>query len=206
MSPVAHREVHREIALLGRIGWRNKRFLFALPIASFVVTVIHESAHAVAAWAQGAKIQEFRVWPHFRAGVFHLGYVRHDGNVASDWLVAFAPTIVWAIVVLATVDNLHKVRSRTGAKIAWIVLVAGPMRDVSMTSAGLFLRDTSSDYYRALGDAGGPMIVPLVVFFVGFGWRLHRALERRFGVTFRPTTFAVGYALFLGEAWIPQWY
>lgn len=79
-----------------------------LPIRLFVIAVLvlwttarHEGSHALAAFAEGAEIQQVRLLPgvHENLG-FYFGFVEHRGEVS--WLTDAAPFIADVLLLLVT--------------------------------------------------------------------------------------------------------
>jgi len=68
-------------------------WVLAYPLYQLISTFRHEGAHALSAWLEGAKIQEFVFWPsvHETWG-FRWGYVQWEGD--TDWLTTAAPYII----------------------------------------------------------------------------------------------------------------
>lgn len=73
--------------------WKMRRtdlwWLFALPVYQTIGTIRHEGSHALAAMAEGAKIERFVVFPSTELGRFTFGFTQFSGR--TDWFVLFAP-------------------------------------------------------------------------------------------------------------------
>ena len=68
---------------------RDVFWLLAYPIYQIIGTVRHEGSHALAAVAEGAKIEQFVILPSTAGGHFFWGYVLWSGH--TDWVPLAAP-------------------------------------------------------------------------------------------------------------------
>jgi len=83
---------------------KRKDLLWSLlyPVYQTIGTIRHEGAHALAAMAEGAEVNEFVFWPTFRNGVIQRwGYVSWTGN--TTWFVHAAPYFSDLITFFAAV-------------------------------------------------------------------------------------------------------
>jgi len=53
--------------------------------------LLHELSHAVATWATGGRVTEFRPWPHRFDGRWYFGRMMREGG--DDYTVAVAPAV-----------------------------------------------------------------------------------------------------------------
>lgn len=136
--------------------WRFlKRFwwvgVLSIPML-VVVTFFHESAHAVAAWAQGGTLLEFVIWPSGDK----WGYVRYrfpHGVSYSSFAISIAPYVWWfGVSVLAVLLSLrHRAYAPwvAGPLFAWLFVF--PLGDIANAAFPYLTRSRSNDWYNAFG-------------------------------------------------------
>lgn len=172
--------------------------LFCLP-GAILVTVLHESAHAFAAWAQGGRLLEFAWLPWASHG--HWGYVEYDfpmGAVYSSFAISIAPYVLWSSLAgLAYISSwLWPNRSFACASTLYFWLYFVPLADIANTALPYALgRD--NDFRQAFGRPSLPGLLALVLsallaVWIGFG--VQRRLYGRLGL--RKKGYAVLCAAF----------
>ena len=127
------------------IGW------LVLPLI-VIVTLLHETAHALVAVVQGATITDFVFLPGHH-GWGYVGFTFPEGAKYSHWPIIAAPYLMWLTVAsIAGLLSLRKkpYRHRTAALI-FIVLFAIPLGDILHAAIGHLLGG-QNDFHQLLGQ------------------------------------------------------
>ncbi len=143
---------------------------------AILVTLLHEAAHALAAWAQGGRLLEFVWLPWVAEGKW--GYVSYDfpaGVEYSGFAIAVAPYVLW--LMLAAAACLLSMRRRpwsyglASTFFFWLYFV--PLADIA-NAAFPWLAGKENDFAQAFGPAtqvGGVLVglLSLLAILIGYG-------------------------------------
>jgi hypothetical protein len=136
-------------------GWMRNHWphLLLAPLIFFAFTVVHECAHAAAAWLQGATITDFSVIPDGVA-LGHMSYVFPAGAEGSHFAVSLAPYALWCASMLAVVALSFR-RGGYGfaaASTLFLWAYAGAWGDIVL-NAMVWLSSDSGDLSHAFGPS-----------------------------------------------------
>jgi hypothetical protein len=124
--------------------------LLALP-GFFLVTVLHESSHAVAVLSQGGTVLEFSVIPR-NGELGHVLYKFPDGQSYSRLLIAVAPYLLWMTITTGAFLFASLRGASNDSLGTWIFpwLFVLPLGDIANT-AFPYLSGQSNDFLHAFG-------------------------------------------------------
>ncbi len=159
-----------------RVGsWLRRHYVHVLlsPLIFVSYTVVHECAHALAAWLQGAVITDFSVLPSSHG----FGYVRYEfapGIEGSAELVSAAPYVLWLGCMTLTVILSTRRKGYPFAVASTLFLwgFLGAWGDVAL-AATAWLGAGTGDWAHALGPptvlgAVGMVLATLVAAVLGY--------------------------------------
>ena len=147
--------------------------LLATPVMLIVFTVIHESAHAAAAWAQGAVVTSFTIVPT-SARWGQITYVVPEGRTVDAFTVSIAPYLLWLACMGIAIAGCI----RRGSPPFWlgstlfIWFYIGAFLDIANAWIG-WLNGYENDFQHALGwpsllDRPAFVLVWLMVMAIGY--------------------------------------
>jgi Peptidase M50B-like len=118
-------------------------WLLLYPAYQVIGTARHEGGHALAAWAEGARIERFVVLPSRPNGVLYWGYTVWSGQV--DWLVAAAPYLLDLLTVLAFAPLVRYARRWPHAVRMNLIIIGllSPLVNSAYQYVLLFVRPTN---------------------------------------------------------------
>ncbi len=161
------------------------------------VTLLHESAHALAVVVQGGEVIEFRVLP----SATHWGRVRYTfdaGQPFSRFAVSVAPYVMWLGCMLATAALSAMARGRWPMWLGATAMVWGyvvPWGDIFNHWASWLMGDVN-DFTRAFGEpgpVGGLLFAVVVGAVVAAGYPVQRGLYGPRAL--RPVAYALAAVL-----------
>ncbi len=177
---------------------------------AILVTLLHEAAHALAAWAQGGRLLEFVWLPWVAEGKW--GYVSYDfpaGVEYSGFAIAVAPYVLW--LTLAAAACVLSMRRRpwsyglASTFFFWLYFV--PLADIG-NAALPWVGGKENDFTNAFGPAtqvGGFLVGLLALLAVLMGYGVQHGLYasarlslRAYAVLVLCTGAAVGAVIGLG--------
>lgn len=157
-----------------------------LPPGAIFVTVLHEAAHALAAWIQGGTLLEFAWLPWASAG--HWGYVRYEfppGVAYSSFAISVAPYVMWLMMAglawLLSLRRQHWGFGMASAIFVWLYVV--PLADIA-NAALPWMHGSDNDFFQAFGspmnlDALLIDLSIIVAVLIGYGVQVRLYGERR---------------------------
>lgn len=174
--------VVREIGrFLGRFWWVG---LLTVPFL-LVITIVHETAHAAVAMAQGATIEEF-VW--LPSGDL-WGYVSYTFPAGAEWsssAISLAPYGLWLILSLATLvysrrfRTIERARRGVGALIfTWFFVL--PIGDIANAAMPYLLVSKENDWFSAFGPPSWEPLLLTIAVLAAAGVAGHRAQRNLLG-------------------------
>ena len=155
--------------------------LLAAPGAIFM-TVLHETAHALAAVIQGGKITEFVCKPSMEEWG-HVSYCFAAGSSCNQALISLAPYLMWmALCLLAGTFSLRRrAWSSAASSSIFVWLFIAPVGDIANAVIPYVLWNDTNDFHQAFGDisagftlAAAAAAMIIIIYGYGINKRLYR--------------------------------
>ncbi|MFO1501308.1 MAG: hypothetical protein U1G07_23455 [Verrucomicrobiota bacterium] len=136
--------------------------LLLLIPGAFLVTLLHEAAHAVAVLLQGGTVNEF-VWLPQAGSWGHVLYTPKPGERGFQAMVALAPTMLWLAMSIGACLLCLRAHefSYPAASFIFFWLYVIPLADIAH-AAFPFLAGKANDY-AALGTPGAASAAVITV-------------------------------------------
>lgn len=154
----------REILQFLRFHWPHA--LLLLP-GVLLMTLVHESAHAIAVLLQDGTISKF-VWLPSAGSWGYVSFQFPQGVTHSTFLVSFAPYLLWVLIagIACCVAFGKRQHSALSASFLFCWAFAAPLADVA-NAALPYLLGSSTDFRFALGHPS--LAISLLIVFGGMG-------------------------------------
>jgi hypothetical protein len=164
-----------------------------------VVTVIHESAHAIAVLLQGGTVSEF-IWLPSDDKWGSVSYDLPHGSERAAYLISLAPNLLW--LLFATLACALSFRRQPcgywQASFIYVWLFVVPLADIANT-AFPYLTGKTNDFRSAFGPPAalaGPLVAAFCALTFSAGYFLQRRLYRADRLS-APSYLALGTVTFI---------
>jgi len=152
-----------------------------LPVMAIAVTLVHESAHSLAAIAQGGTVTDFVVLPSDG----HWGFMRYafpTGHAHSAFAISIAPYVLWLVIAMITCTLGLRTKPFSPTLRSWLFVwgYVVPLGDIA-NAAVPYLGGAENDFRSALGAPTSMSVVFVTLAFftaVAVGFPLQQKLYR----------------------------